>query len=277
MQASINGVSINYQVHGADQPVLFVHGFPLSSQLWENVVEPMKNDYRLIIPDLRGFGESQETEEVSIGIYANDLAALLDEIGERHPVTLVGMSMGGYVAFEFFRRYPERVHALVLVDTRPQADDEQGKRGRFEMAQRVIEEGSQFVAEDMGQKLFASGASEQLKSRWSEIMSSTSPIAIAAAQRAMANRPDSTNTLDLINRPTLIIVGDEDKITPPAVAEEMHAAIAGSELEVIEGAGHMTPVEQPQRFVAVLQQFLDDLDPVDRQGWPRRPDVDETL
>ncbi|MDQ4076849.1 MAG: alpha/beta hydrolase [Chloroflexota bacterium] len=275
MKATINGITMHYEVHGTGQPLLFIHGFPHTSKLWEPLVEPMKDDYRLIIPDLRGFGESEVTKEVSMGLYADDLAALLDEVGERDPVTVVGLSMGGYIAFEFFRRYPERVHALVLADTRPQADDEAGRKNRYESAQKALDEGTQELANTMAEKLFAPQASEELRSTWREIMASVPPLTIAAAQRAMANRPDSTDTLALINRPTLIVVGEEDNVTPPSDAERMHEAIEGSDLEIIPGAGHMTPVEQPERFVAILQQFLDDLDPVDRQAWPKRPDIRE--
>lgn len=271
MHATIDRLSIYYELHGAGQPVLFIHGFPLSSKLWEPLIEPMKDDYRLILPDLRGFGQSEGSAEASMGRYAEDLAALLDEIGEEGPVVLVALSMGGYIAFEFFRRFPERVHALVLADTRHQADDEAGRRNRHTSAEKALAEGSQAIADEMAEKLFARQAPDTLRAQWREIMAKTAPQSIAAAQRAMAARPDSTETLARVNRPTLIVVGEEDRLTPPEAARQMQAALAAAELEIVPGAGHMTPVEQPQRFVALLQQFLDDLEPVDRQGWPKRP------
>ncbi|MGH2541470.1 MAG: alpha/beta fold hydrolase [Ardenticatenaceae bacterium] len=270
MKAVINGIQMYYEVHGAGSPVLFVHGFPFSGKLWQPLVEPMRDDYRLITPDLRGFGRSEASEETSMGQYADDLAALLDAIGERSAVTLVGLSMGGYVLFEFYRRYPERVHALVLADTRSQADTEEGRQNRFKLAARVRKEGSKVVADNMIGQLFAPHASEALRSQWREVMSTTSPAGVIAALHAMAARLDSTDLLESLNRPTLIVVGEEDPITPVADARKMQEAIAGAELEIIPAAAHMTPVEQPARFVAILEQFLDDLDPVDRQGWPKR-------
>jgi 3-oxoadipate enol-lactonase len=271
VKATINGVSLNYEVHGAGPSVLFIHGFPFSGKMWEPLIEPMSDEYRLIIPDLRGHGESEASEEASMGQYVEDLVALLDEVGVKEPVVVVGLSMGGYIAFEFFRRYPERIHALVLADTRPQADTEEAREGRYETASRVLEEGSQVVAESMVQKLFASATPESLRAAWREQMAATPPEGVAAALRAMAERPDSTETLEALNRPVLIVVGEEDSITPPADAERMHELIPGSDLEVVPNAGHMTPVEQPERFTAILLQFLDELDPVDRQGWPYRP------
>lgn len=276
MKATINGIEMAYQVHGTGESVLLIHGYPLSGKLWEPLLEPMKDDYRLIVPDLRGFGESEASEEASMGQYADDLAALLDEIGEPAPVTVVGLSMGGYIAFEFYRRYPERVHALALVDTRAEADDEAGRQTRRRTAEQVLREGSAGVADDMASKLFGPNVSDELRTEWREIMAATPPQGIAAALRALAERPDSTEVLETINRPVLIVVGEEDRVTPPSLARKMHEAIAGSTLEIIAGAGHMTPVEQPQRFIAVLEQFLDGLDPVDRQGWPKRPALDAT-
>lgn len=273
MQATIDGCELYYEVHGMGEPVLFIHGFPLSGVLWKPLIEPMKDDYKLIIPDLRGFGQSGPGGESSMARYAADLAELLDAIGEQRPVVVVGLSMGGYVAFEFYRRYPERVRALVLADTRAEADTPEGVQDRQKRAERVLAEGAAPMAADMVEKLFASEAPETLKREWQSIIAGTSPESIAAALHAMAARPDSIPTLQTINRPTLILVGEEDTITPLAMAETMQAGIAAARLEIIPGAGHMPPVEQPQRFTAHLLQFLDELEPVDQQGWPKRPSL----
>jgi 3-oxoadipate enol-lactonase len=147
MKAAVDGVSLRYDIHGAGEPVLFVHGFSLSGALWQPVVEPLSGRFKLIIPDLRGHGGSGIGGEASMQRYAADLAALLDEIAEARPVVLVGHSMGGYIAFEFFRRHPERVRALVLVNTRAQADSREAARGRHDIADRVLREGSQVVAD----------------------------------------------------------------------------------------------------------------------------------
>jgi pimeloyl-ACP methyl ester carboxylesterase len=270
VDAIVNGVKLHYEVHGRGSSVLFIHGFPLSGELWQACIEPMKNDYRLIIPDLRGHGQSEASEQASMGRYADDLRALLDEVGERNPVVVVGHSMGGYVAFEFFRRYPELVQGLVLVNTRAVPDTEEGRQDRYDTAERVRREGSQVVAESMSKKLFAPGAPTDLVNHWREVMAATPPEGVAAALNAMAERPDSTETLEDFSRPLLILAGEEDTITPPADAEAMSELAAGSELLVISGAGHMLPVEQPQQFIAQLEQFLDSMSDPDVHGsWTR--------
>ena len=254
--STINDLRMAYRVEGNGEPVLFVHGFPLSSRLWEPMIEPLSPEHSLIMPDLRGMGGSGVTPTASMERYAADLAGVLDAIGEKRPVTLVGMSMGGYVAFEFFRRYRGKVKALVLVDTRAGNDTPEAAKGRRETAKKVLDEGSVVVANAMTPKLFGKAAPEPLVESWRGIMSATSPVGVAAALVAMADRPDSTTTLAKIDVPTLIIVGEEDAITPPAEARTMHAAVVGSKLEVIAGAGHMTPVEKPVEFARILGEFL---------------------
>lgn len=260
MEFSSDGVRLRYEVHGEGEPVLLVHGFPLSRELWRPLIGPLREEYRLIIPDLRGHGESATSPEMSMGRYAEDLAALLDHIGERRPVVLVGLSMGGYIAFEFCRRHPERVRALVLANTRAQADTEEGARGRRETADRALREGSDVVAEGMLGKLFAPAAAAALRERWRDIMAATPPEGVAAALRAMAERPDSFDTLRRLDRPVLVVAGEEDAIIPVEDARRMQEAARNAHLAVVPGAGHLTPVEQPERFVAALRGFLDTLD-----------------
>lgn len=259
MEALINGVHLRYEVHGEGEPVLLVHGFPLSRELWRPLIEPLREQYRLILPDLRGHGESEASAEMSMARYAEDLAALLDHLGERRPVVLVGLSMGGYIGFEFCRRHPERVRALVLANTRAQADSEEAARGRRETAEKALREGSGVVAEGMMGKLFAPDASGELRERWRGIMAATPAEGVAAALRAMAERPDSFDTLRRLDRPVLVVAGEEDAVIPVEDARRMQEAVRDARLEIISGAGHLTPVEQPERFVAALRGFLDTL------------------
>ena len=156
MNTIIDGRSLHFEVSGTGTPVLLVHGFPLSSQLWNPIVPELQKECRLIVPDLRGHGQSEASPSATMAGYADDLAALLDELGETGPVVFVGMSMGGYIGFEFYRRHPDRVRATVLTNTRAQADDAKGAQGRRDLAQRVQQEGSAVVAEAMLPKLFAS-------------------------------------------------------------------------------------------------------------------------
>ena len=256
MNTTVDGVSLHYQVHGSGEPVLLVHGFPLSGQLWDPAVSLLQGRFELIVPDLRGHGRSGASDDVSMARYADDLAAQLDAAGAKGPVTVVGHSMGGYIAFEFYRRYPERVRALVLVDTRAGPDTEEAAEGRREMAGRVLRDGSGVIADALLDRLFAPAAAAALRERWNEVMAATPPVGVAAALRAMAERPDSRPTLPEIDWPMLVVVGADDAITPPEEARRMHEAIPNSRLEIIPEAGHMTPVEQPERFAEILHDFI---------------------
>lgn len=256
MLAHLNGIELHYEVHGAGRPLLFVHGFPLSGRMWMPAVERLKASHRCIVPDLRGLGRSPAVESAGMREYADDLAALLDEMGEVRPVVLVGLSMGGYVAFEFFRRHRDRLRALVLADTRANDDPPDAKAKREELARAVAEKGSKVAADAMIDKLFAPGVNPALRQEWYDIMKSIPPAGVIAATRAMANRPDSRPTLAAIDLPTLLVVGEHDGITPPDVHREMQAAIVGSRLEVVAGAGHMAPLEKPAEFCRLLTDFI---------------------
>jgi pimeloyl-ACP methyl ester carboxylesterase len=256
MRERVGGVDLYYRDTGEGEPVVFLHGYPLSGRLWDETVSELGDGFRCIVPDLRGHGASEASERADMARYADDVAELLDALGETRPVVLVGLSMGGYVAFEFIRRHGDRVRALVLVDTRAGPDTLAAAEARRETAERVLQEGSGAVADEMAERLFASGAPRTLRSRWREIMAATPAGGVAAALRAMADRPDSLPTLEALRIPVLVVVGEEDAITPPAEAERMASAAAGAGLEVVAGAGHMTPVERPAEFGAILRHFL---------------------
>jgi pimeloyl-ACP methyl ester carboxylesterase len=248
-----NGSQLYYEVHGAGKPLLAVHGYPLSGKLWEKVTSGLARHHRMIIPDLRGFGQSQATPDVTMQTYVEDLVAVLDDAGARQPVTLMGMSMGGYVLFEFWRRHPEKVAGLILANTKAQADTPGAAADRHATADRVLAEGSQFVADSMATKLFAPSAEPALKEEWRGIMARSAPVGVAAALRAMAARPDSLDTLTTITVPTLIIAGREDSIIPFSESETMHQMIDRSMLALIDNSGHMTPVESPMAFCMAVQ------------------------
>jgi len=264
MNVTIDGRSTHYEVHGAGAPILFLHGFPFSGEMWKPLVPSLSRDHRVIVPDLRGHGRSEASAEISMGGFARDLTALLDAIDEPRPVVVVGMSMGGYIAFELYRRAPERVRALVLANTRAQADRPEDAKARRETARRALAEGSAVVAEAMLPKLFGSRSSKELRDRWFNIMADTKPEGVAAALGAMADRPDSFPTLAGVTCPVLIVAGEDDVLTPLEDARRMHEAAAGSHLAVLPGAGHMSPVERPDEFLDALTRFLAGLAPLDR-------------
>lgn len=252
----VNGVELAYEQHGRGTPVLLVHGFPLSRELWRHMVVPLGERHRLIMPDLRGMGESAATADVTMATYADDLAGLLDAIGVSEPAVVVGLSMGGYVGFEFFRRHRDRVRGLVFADTKAEADTAEVAKTRLETAAKVMAEGSHVVADAMAPKLFAKSAASTLVERWRGIMSATKPMGVSAALKAMSTRADSTKTLPEIRVPTLVIVGEEDSITPPTNARTIHAGITGSQIKLIPDCGHMSPVEKPEQFARIAGEFL---------------------
>ncbi|HEX8117533.1 MAG TPA: alpha/beta fold hydrolase [Pyrinomonadaceae bacterium] len=257
--ARVRGIEMAYDdTGGGGAALVLLHGFPFDRSMWRGQAEALGREFRVIAPDLRGLGETTSDGDVTIEGMADDVAALLDEL-HLESVVLGGLSMGGYVAFEFFRRFPERVRALVLADTRPQADTDEGRRAREENARRALNEGMAPIVESMLPKLLTASTSErggEVLERVRAMMLGTRPEGAAAALRAMALRRDQTGLLPSINVPTLIVVGSEDSITPPADAEAMRAKIEGSRLVVVEGAGHLSNVEQAEQFDRALVEFL---------------------
>jgi pimeloyl-ACP methyl ester carboxylesterase len=191
--------------------------------------------------------------------YADDLAELLDALRITEPIVLVGLSMGGYIAWQFVRKYPHRLRALVQCDTRAAADNDEARAGRIKMANNVAEWGSGRVAEMMGPKLFSPRSFEkkpEIVAAVRRVVESTSPAAIAAAQRGMAARPDVTSLLPTIRVPTLVIVGDQDVISPPSEMQSIAAAIPDAEFVVIPDSGHMTTLENPTAVNDALARFI---------------------
>jgi pimeloyl-ACP methyl ester carboxylesterase len=255
---------------GTGPTVLLVHGFPLDHDMWLAQIGVLDEHARVIAPDLRGFGQStldtgDPEREISMERYADDLAELLDAIvpAVKQPVVLVGFSMGGYVAWQFVRKYPQRVRALVQCDTRAAADSEEARAGRLKMAEKVGEWGSGRIAEMMGPKLIAPQSFEtkpDVVARVRAVVEGTSPDGIAAAQRGMAARPDMTGFLPQIQVPTLIIVGAEDVISPPSEMQAISDKIPNAKFVVIPDAGHMTTMENPCAVNQALLDFIKSLE-----------------
>lgn len=259
---------------GQGHPIVLVHGFPVDHTMWEDQITTLSNDYRVIAPDLRGFGRTplaasgHEADQVaarglSMADYAKDLAALLDGLAIAEPVTLAGFSMGGYIAWQFWKKHADRLRAIVLCDTRAAADTDDTRRARLDMAEHVGEWGSERVAEMMLPKLFAP---ETLENRpdivepTRRVISTTDPRAIAAAQRGMADRPGVTDWLPEIDLPALVLVGEHDAISRVEEMRTMAQSLPRAELQVIHAAGHMTPVENPVEVNAALNRFLNRID-----------------
>lgn len=264
-RARIRGIEMAYDVEGNGQPVVLLHGYPFNRTMWRAQVQALSDRYRVITPDLRGFGETgaASAEAATMQEMAEDVAALMDQL-EIERFTLGGLSMGGYVAFAVYRHFPLRVRNLILADTRPQADTDEARENRRRQAEQVLSEGMQPVVEAMLPKLVAPETLSERKSVVEELramMLTTDPRGAAAALRGMMERPDQTYLLPNILAPTLILVGSLDQLTPPKDAELMHREIRGSRLEVIEGAGHVSCLERPSEFNRALRDFLDSLQP----------------
>ncbi|MFO0917904.1 MAG: alpha/beta fold hydrolase [Planctomycetaceae bacterium] len=248
---------------GEGSTLVFVHGFPLSHAMWKHQPAEFSRTHRVIIPDLRGFGQSTATTPIaSLSDHADDLAQLLDQLQIQEPIVLCGLSMGGYIAFRFLEKYPARLRGLILCDTKATPDTPEAAQNRRNMADQVLEQGSQIIVDAMLPKLFSSETQKsqpQIIDETRRVMKSTAPEAIAAAQRAMAARPDSTPQLARISVPTLVVVGESDALATPAEMAAMAAAIPGAKFEQIPLAGHLAPLEQPAVVNAVMRTYLDSL------------------
>jgi 3-oxoadipate enol-lactonase len=256
---TVNGTTLSYQERGTGRPALvLLHGFPLDWRVWDAQVTALSDRHRVIAPDLRGFGKSPSTTSITMESIADDVHALLESLGAL-PMIVGGLSMGGYAALAYARKYPQDLKGLVLVDTRSGADTPEGKQGRQKMIELVNAHGATAVADQMFPKMLAPDSATKrpgVAKRLRDIMENAPPKTIATALAAMRDRPDYTGDLKNIKVPTLIIVGEHDAITPPPMAEAMHREIAGSQLVLVKGAGHMTPMEQPEQVNEALRKFV---------------------
>jgi pimeloyl-ACP methyl ester carboxylesterase len=259
MKRRIGSLELAWEEAGQGPPLVLLHAFPLHRGMWAGQREEFSRRCRVITPDFRGFGESQSAEEDStMDAMADDLRGLLDAL-RLERVILGGLSMGGYVSFAYSRRYPERVAALILADTRATPDTPDGRKQRQELATAAERHGSEVVAERMLTRLLAPATPDRrpdLVQQVREMILSNSPAALARALRGMAARPDSTPLLKSIKCPTLVLVGEEDILTPPSDSEALAKGIQYSKLERIRGAGHLSNLEQPGAFNRAISDFL---------------------
>lgn len=239
--------------------VVLLHAFPLNARMWDGQLALADGGWRVIAPHFRGVdGGSGDPPAASLGDYAGDVIDLLDALHIEQAV-IGGLSMGGYAAFAMLRHAARYFHGLILADTRPEADTPDGVEGHRKMLELVQAKGPSAVAEEMIPKLLGETTrrtQHDVVDRVQALVLSNSADAIAGAIRALMTRPDSTPLLSTIHVPTLILVGDEDTVTPPALAENMHRRITGSELTVITGAGHLSNLEQARAFNSAVAHFL---------------------
>ena len=240
---------------GSGPPVVLLHAFPLLGEMFEPQWTALGDRARFVLPDLRGFGESDGGQGPSeMSVLADDVLGLLDHLGIDSAV-VGGVSMGGYAALALLRNDPGRVRALVLADTQTSPDDGPARERRETTAREVLAQGATALLPSVD-KLLGPSASPELRARVSAWIAGGSPEGFAAAQRGMALRPDARDILARFGGPVLVLVGADDVLTPPAKARAMAELVPGAELVEIPRAGHLANLEQPEAFNAALGKFL---------------------
>jgi pimeloyl-ACP methyl ester carboxylesterase len=256
---TMDAMDIAYREVGRGRPLVLLHAFPLSSAMWLAQREALADTCRVITPDQRGFGGSElGDDEPSLDACADDLVRLLDRL-ELDQVVLGGLSMGGYVAMAFLRRHADRVAALLLADTKASADPEAARANRERIAQAVLEDDSTVLVDDVLPSLLGAttvASRPMVSGRVRGLVQAAPGPAVAWAQRAMAARPDSFDTLRAFERPALVVVGEEDQLSPVGDAQAMADALPQARLAVLAEAGHLTAVETPEAFNAEVAGFL---------------------
>jgi len=259
-QVNSRDAEIFYEVLGSGPPVVLLHPFPANHEFWLPAAQALVSRYQLLLPDLRGHGESGVGEgPATMDKHAADLVAVLDQEHIRRAV-LVGVSIGGYVLFEFWRKSADRVAALVLSNTKAQADTAEGRAMRLEAASRVMEQGTEPFLESMLPKLLGETTRRtrpDLVQGALGMMQKMSPEDVAMVQRGMAERRDSVEILGTMKVSTLVLTGDEDVLTGVGDAQLIERHIPGSQMKVVAKAGHYSPWERPAEVGKILRQFVD--------------------
>lgn len=262
MNLIINDFRMSYDDIGQGRPMVFIHGYPLNRAIWTPQVEHLSKRYRLILPDLRGHGDSEATPgPYTMDLLADDLTSLIQALHIRQPVILCGLSMGGYVALAFARRHPELLAGLILTATHAGADTETGKENRrkaIAAAQKACGNGP--AIESMLPKLLAPATyheKPQLVQHVRQIMEKTSLAGVVNAQLGMIERPDSYETIASLEVPGLMVYGDQDQIIPEDAAVRTGASFADGSIAAIKGAGHLLNMEKPGEFNQILSDWLD--------------------
>lgn len=259
-----NNFHMGYMDTCGPHTLLLIHGFPLSNAIWAPQYDDLYDLARMIGPDLPGHGSSDPPAgPISIELMAEQCADLLDNLEITDPVVVCGLSMGGYVAFEFFKQNPSRVKGLILTATRAAADSEAAQSGRNAAISKIKKKGVETFTEEMLPKLFSPATldhDEELVAYIQEIMNQTSQEGAVGALRAMKDRADSLPLLDKITVPTLIVHGEDDQIIPVEEAMEMQKLIPAADLYILENAGHLPNLEQPDVFNGLVAEFLTNIE-----------------
>ncbi len=256
----IRGINLVYEDHGKGDVLVFIHGQPFNRSMWQYQIGRFAQTYRLIVPDLRGYGETDvpDSSRVLLDELALDILHLLKKL-KIERATFVGLSMGGQIVLELFQLAAGKFNAMVLADTDARAEDASGYQNRLDLSNRMVSEGMLKFTSDRISQFISSRTFEtkpDVVAHLQQMMTGTNPIGAAMVQRGRAEREDHTNLLGEVDCPALIIVGADDVFTPVSAARYMHERITGSQLSIIENAGHIPSMEQPDTFNDVLERFL---------------------
>lgn len=262
LKIEINNNELFYEEHGSPtgKTIVFIHGFPFNHEMWRAQIELLKGHYRVIAYDVRGHGQSAVGDgQYMVEFFVDDLISLLDHLKVERAI-LCGLSMGGYITLRAVERSPERFQAMVLCDTSSEADTNEAKLRRAATVQAVKRDGVKTFAETFVKSVFASETFDKkpdVVQFIKRIIESTSPTAISGTLLALAARSETTSSLPKMKIPALIMVGEQDKLTPPSISEMMHGKLPTSELHVIPKAAHLSNLENPDEFDRHLLRFLE--------------------
>lgn len=268
----ISAAGTEFAVHtkGHGVPLLLLHAFPLDHNMWQ-AQESLARTFRIIIPDQRGFGDSSPNAPImSIEGMADDAIAILDALNINEPALVCGVSMGGYVAQHIAARHPTRVRGLVLCDTKLDADTPEARKSRAGLSEKIGRRGTRLLISTMLETLLAQSAEARRKSQRSEIeallhqvIERQAVVTVQASLTAMGNRPDMTASMQALDIPLLLVVGEEDTFTPPSVMQAIQKLLPDSKLVCIPQAGHLSPLEAPEVFNTEVINFLHDIESLD--------------
>lgn len=259
IKKAIKGLSVFLEGKLDARPVLFIHGFPYDHSMWKAQVDDLSRDHLCVSYDIRGLGESPAGDgQFTMESFVGDLGAIIEELGLNSPI-LCGLSMGGYIALRALEKTPDRFSAAILCDTRSEADDNEGKLKRAAAIQRINVEGLAPYARDFMATCFSNHYKKNHPDEIRNIVERSSrfdPLGVKGCLIAMLSRTDTTASLARMSIPALVVCGEEDALTPPAAMRRMAQHIAGAEFVEIKGAGHMSPLENPEDVNRAIRQFL---------------------
>lgn len=262
LKTTIRGIQLAYEDKGKGQPIVFIHGHPFNRSMWQQQVDYFQTKYRLILPDLRGYGETAvTTPRVMLDEMALDIVHLLDTLAIDKAI-FCGLSMGGQILLDLYRLFPQKVQALIIVDSDARGETPETQQKRLAKAAAILKKGMRQHTEETIHQYIAktSMTNPAVYEPLYKMMSNTAPEGAAAAHRGRADRRDHTEMLKTITAPALIVVGSEDFFTPLPVARIMSDGIPGAQLAVIDNAGHLPNMEAPESFNTIVAGFLESLD-----------------